>query len=78
MSEQIRRPVIVAGAGPVGCTVALYLARQGVPVTLLEREAELPVDLRASTFHPPSLEMLDRLGIAGKMIDMGLVVDRYQ
>jgi len=71
-------PVIVAGAGPVGCTLALYLARQGVPVVLLEREPSLPVDLRASTFHPPSLEMLDILGIAGEMIAAGLVVDHYQ
>jgi len=71
-------PVIVAGAGPVGCTVALYLTRNGVSVVLLEKEADLPVDLRASTFHPPSLEMLNTLGLAKKMIDRGLVVDRYQ
>jgi len=71
-------PIIIAGAGPVGCIVALYLARRGIPVILLERGPELPVDLRASTFHPPSLEMLDELGIAQAMIEKGLVVDRYQ
>ena len=32
--------VIVVGAGPVGCTAALLLADQGVPVTLLERHPQ--------------------------------------
>ena len=31
--------VVVIGAGVVGCSVAYYLAREGVNVTLLEREA---------------------------------------
>ena len=31
--------VVVIGAGVVGCSVAYYLAREGVKVTLLEREA---------------------------------------
>jgi len=31
-------PVIVVGAGPVGCTAALLLADSGIPVTLLERQ----------------------------------------
>ena len=35
-----RGPVIVAGAGPVGCTAALLLADSGIPVTLLERHAQ--------------------------------------
>jgi 3-(3-hydroxy-phenyl)propionate hydroxylase len=33
-------PVIVVGAGPVGCTAALLLADRGVPVTLLERHPQ--------------------------------------
>jgi 3-(3-hydroxy-phenyl)propionate hydroxylase len=76
MPEQ--HPVIIAGSGPAGSTLALYLARQGIPVLLLEKELELPVDLRASTFHPPSLEMLNELGVAAPMIARGLIVDRYQ
>ena len=71
-------PVIVAGAGPAGATLALYLAQHDVPVLLLERETTLPRDLRASTFHPPSLEMLNDLGVAAPMIARGLIVDRYQ
>lgn len=71
-------PVLIAGAGPCGCLMALYLARQQIPVIVLEKAPTLPRDLRASTFHPPSLEMLDELGVAQRMIDQGLIVDRYQ
>jgi len=73
-------PVVIAGAGPVGCLMALYLAGRDIPVLLLEKEAALPVDLRASTFHPPSLEMIDDLGfgVIDRMLEKGLKADRYQ
>lgn len=71
-------PIVIAGAGPCGSTLALYLAQHDIPVLLLEAEDALPRDLRASTFHPPTLEMLDGLGIARDMLDIGLVADRYQ
>ncbi|WP_448211998.1 FAD-dependent oxidoreductase [Colwellia sp. MEBiC06753] len=71
-------PVIIAGSGPAGSLLALYLAQHDIAVVLLEKEAKLPIDLRASTFHPPSIEMLDELGVAQAMIDKGLIVDKYQ
>jgi 3-(3-hydroxy-phenyl)propionate hydroxylase len=74
----ISKPVIIAGAGPVGCTAALRLAQAGVPVVLLESHTELPQTLRASTFHPPSLDMLDELGMAAPLEAQGLVCRRYQ
>ncbi|HEY1075095.1 MAG TPA: FAD-dependent monooxygenase [Fontimonas sp.] len=73
-----RQPIVVAGSGPCGSVLALRLAQHGIPVIVLEKHPSLPRDLRASTFHPPSLEMLDELGIAQPMIRQGLVVDRYQ
>lgn len=73
-------PVVIAGSGPVGSLLAFYLARHDIPVMLLEKEAKLPIDLRASTFHPPSLEMVADLGLGviDEMLAMGLVADRYQ
>jgi 3-(3-hydroxy-phenyl)propionate hydroxylase len=49
-------------------------------VLLLEKEPQLPVDLRASTFHPPSLEMIADLGfgVIDEMLEKGLKADRYQ
>lgn len=65
--------VIVAGAGPVGLVSALLLANQGVKVTVLESAASLNRDLRASTFHPPTLDMLAPLGFTDDLIAQGLV-----
>jgi 3-(3-hydroxy-phenyl)propionate hydroxylase len=75
-----RMPVVIAGSGPVGSLMALYLAQRDIPVMLLEKESALPVDLRASTFHPPSLEMIADLGfgVIEEMLEKGLVADRYQ
>lgn len=72
------QPIVIAGSGPCGSVLALYLAQRGIPVTVLEKHTSLPRDLRASTFHPPSLEMLDELGVAHAMIAQGLKADRYQ
>jgi 3-(3-hydroxy-phenyl)propionate hydroxylase len=64
--------VLIAGAGPVGLTAAANLVRAGVPVTVLEAGSDLSEESRASTFHPPTLDMLDRLGAAQPLIAQGL------
>lgn len=71
-------PILVVGAGPVGLTVALSLARQGVPVQVIESEPGLTVDQRAGSFHPPTLEMLAPLGVTEEMHRLGLKVPRWQ
>ena len=70
--------IIIAGAGPVGCVVGLILARAGISVTILETENDLIPELRASTFHPPTLDMLDNLGVTPKLIDQGLITPKIQ
>jgi 3-(3-hydroxy-phenyl)propionate hydroxylase len=74
----VQRRVIVVGAGPVGCTAALCLARRGIPVLLVEREVELAEDLRASTVHPSSLDLLDTIGVTERIIPIGLDAPVYQ
>ena len=71
-------PILIAGAGPTGLVAALALARQGVPVVVLEAEAELPATLRATTFHPPTLDMLETLGAAGEVLALGHVSPNWQ
>lgn len=71
-------PVVVVGAGPVGLTVALSLARQGVPVRVLEAEPALTEDHRAGSFHPPTLEMLAPFGVTEAMLRIGIQVPRWQ
>jgi len=70
--------VVVAGAGPVGLIAALLLARAGVPVTVVEKRAQLSAASKASTFHPPTLAMLDHLGLLEALQGRGQVVDRLQ
>ncbi len=70
--------IAIVGAGPVGLCLALKLARDGIPVIVLEKEPALPTDLRASTFHPPTLEMLDTLGLADATIALGEITPSWQ
>ena len=68
--------VIVVGAGPVGLLTALALAKLDVSVLVLEAEPGLTVDLRAGTFHPPSLEMMAPYGITEAMHRTAIPVPR--
>lgn len=69
---------IIVGAGPVGLVTALLLARAGHRVVVLEAEPDIAEELRASTFHPPTLDMLDTLGLAAPLVAQGLVTPSWQ
>jgi 3-(3-hydroxy-phenyl)propionate hydroxylase len=56
--------VIVAGAGPVGCTAALLLADSGVPVTLLERHTRPHPLPRAVHLDDEVARTLYRIGVS--------------
>ncbi len=70
--------VVIAGAGPVGSVAALVLAEAGIDVLLLEAGPTCALDLRASTFHPPTLEMMEQLGLIDTLIEKGLKAPVYQ
>jgi 3-(3-hydroxy-phenyl)propionate hydroxylase len=71
-------PVLIVGAGPVGLTLALLLIRAGIEVQVLEAAADIAEELRASTFHPPTLDMLDGLGLARPLIAQGIITPTWQ
>lgn len=72
-----RCQVAIVGAGPVGTVLATLLAQAGVDVVVLEAGEDCAQDLRASTFHPPTLEMLDTIGITPMLLDKGLKAPVY-
>ncbi|HWM81692.1 MAG TPA: FAD-dependent monooxygenase [Pseudolabrys sp.] len=73
-----RKPVVIAGAGPTGLMCALVLAKQDIPVVVCEAEASLTHDLRAGSFHPPTLEMMAAYGVTARMREIGLRVRHWQ
>ena len=67
-----RRPVAIVGAGPVGLTCALDLARQGIAVVVLDDDDTLSTGSRAICFAKRTLEIWDRLGCGERMVDKGV------
>jgi len=57
---------------------ALALADAGISVHVLEAADGIVEDLRASTFHPPTLDMLDKYGITPTLVAQGLVCPHWQ
>ncbi|MEI2416978.1 FAD-dependent oxidoreductase [Orrella sp. JC864] len=70
--EPARHRVVVVGAGPVGLTAALDLARRGVPVVLLDEDDKLSAGSRAICFAKRTLEIWDRLGVGRRMVEKGV------
>jgi 2-polyprenyl-6-methoxyphenol hydroxylase-like FAD-dependent oxidoreductase len=58
-----RKTVCVVGGGPAGMVLGLLLARAGIEVTVLEKHDDFLRDFRGDTVHPPTLDLLDDLGL---------------
>ena len=78
LAATTQRPVLIAGGGPVGLCAALRLGHHGIPCVVLEGAASVPRDLRASTFHPPTLDMLEPYGITARLLAAGLKAPTWQ
>jgi 2-polyprenyl-6-methoxyphenol hydroxylase-like FAD-dependent oxidoreductase len=65
------KPVLVAGAGPVGMTIASELARYGVPVRIVDKAAQRTDKSKALVIWSRTLELLDRGGGSAPFVDAG-------
>ncbi len=70
--------LVVAGAGPVGLVTGLKVAQAGVPVVVLESREDVIREPRAIVYHPPTVEVLDSLGLLDDIKRIGVVKDDYQ
>lgn len=73
-----REPILIVGAGPVGLTLAWRLSQWGLNVKVFEAEDRITDQLRASTFHPPTLDYFDESGITAELIAAGRITPTWQ
>ncbi|RUR85005.1 FAD-dependent oxidoreductase [Chlorogloeopsis fritschii PCC 9212] len=60
----------IVGGGPAGAVLALLLARQGIPVILLEAHKDFDRDFRGDTIHPSVMEIMEELGLADRLLQL--------
>ncbi|MFJ1767464.1 FAD-dependent oxidoreductase [Amycolatopsis sp. NPDC088138] len=65
------RPVLIAGAGPTGLTLACELARAGVPFRLVEAAPGPQPGSRGKGVQPRTLEVFDDLGVVSRVLAHG-------
>jgi 2-polyprenyl-6-methoxyphenol hydroxylase-like FAD-dependent oxidoreductase len=69
--------VIVAGAGPTGMALALWLARAGVRVRIVDPAMAPGQASRAMAVHARTLELYDQLGLGDRVVSGGIVADHF-
>ncbi|NVK42354.1 MAG: FAD-dependent oxidoreductase, partial [Oceanospirillaceae bacterium] len=70
--EERRHPIVIVGAGPIGLTTALELARHGVASVLVESECQVSEGSRAIVFTRRSMEILQQIGVTDRMLETAL------
>lgn len=60
----------IVGGGPAGVVLGLLLARQGIPVTLLELHQDFDRDFRGDTIHPSVMEIMAQIGLADRLLQL--------
>lgn len=69
-AEVLETTCCVAGGGPAGMMLGYLLARQGIPVKVLEKHADFNRDFRGDTVHPSTLEVLKELGLLEEFLEL--------
>jgi 2-polyprenyl-6-methoxyphenol hydroxylase-like FAD-dependent oxidoreductase len=64
--------VLIAGAGPTGLVLALWLTRSGVRVRIVDKAAQPGTTSRALGVQARTLEFYRQLGIADQVVERGL------
>ena len=60
----------VVGGGPGGAVLGLLLARQGVPVTMLEAHADFNREFRGDTIHPSTLQLMQQICLLEELVQI--------
>src|SRR3954464_12494025 len=71
-SASARHPVLIVGAGPIGMTAALVLARYGTRSVLIDRKDTFNDGSRAICIARPSMQILERAGAVAPFVKKAL------
>ena len=75
MTASVAVPVMIAGGGPVGTTLALELAHRGIASLVVEQRLAMPPNPKCNTTNARSMEHFRRLGCADAIRRVGLPLD---
>ncbi len=78
MRDSMDNQIIIIGAGPIGLATAVGLVQKGVKVTIIEKAKELSNYPKASTLHPPTMEILNEWGLLEQVKEIGKVIHKVQ
>ncbi|GAA1027932.1 hypothetical protein GCM10009557_11120 [Virgisporangium ochraceum] len=68
--EEGRVDCCIVGCGPAGAMLGLILARAGIDVVVLEKHQDFFRDFRGDVIHPPTLHVLDELGLIDRYFEL--------
>jgi 2-polyprenyl-6-methoxyphenol hydroxylase-like FAD-dependent oxidoreductase len=63
--------VLIVGGGPVGLLLACELRQRGLSVRVIDAGREAGPHSRANVIWPRNLELLDRVGVTGRLLERG-------
>src|ERR671917_187768 len=74
--DVVQTDCCIVGGGPAGAVLALLLARQNIPVMLLEVHKDFDREFRGDTLHPSVMEIMEQLGLGEKLLELRHTVVR--
>jgi 2-polyprenyl-6-methoxyphenol hydroxylase-like FAD-dependent oxidoreductase len=70
--------VLIIGAGPTGLALACQLVRYGLDFTIIDREEGTTTFSKAIGVQARTLELYEQIGLADKLIELGLITEKLR
>ncbi len=74
MKSHVTYDVAIAGGGPVGLLLAIMLSRKGISTIILDKQHRIHHHSRSVGIHPPSLHVLEQIGLQDEIINAGVKI----